>query len=586
MIPEEVIQKVRDTANIREIVEEYVPLRKTGRNWVGLCPFHSEQDPSFTVSEEKQLFHCFGCNEGGDVFRFLMKLKGLSFIEAIKYVADRYGIDIPQKPLSKKEKEKHKEKDLLLKANKEASLFYHDLLLNSSEGEKPLKYLISRGITEDIIRSFKIGWAPDSWEKLVNYLKNKDIPEDIAEKAGLIVKRTSSKGYYDRFRARIIFPIENIHGDIVALGGRVIDDSLPKYLNSPETPVYQKSQLLYGLYKAKEAIRKKGIGIVVEGYLDLISLFQYGIENVVATLGTALTEKHISLLKRHSRKWVLIFDGDSAGIKAALRTLPLFFKASLDVKVLNLPDEHDPDSFIRSEGKEKFLDLIEDASSGLDFAIKKAIEQHRNKEGVLDIDGKLSVVDTLIPILSVVGDPVLQSLMVGKVSQVLSIREENLLKKLKLASKSKNFKKSNKLNNKNINIKTNNKAEEQLLGFLILYPDYQSEFMNFEIEQWLNTPNLRSLWLIIKDIYYTSGPVDLNKLYEQLEEESERYSLVSKLIRQFPPIEDVDAVAEELKEFCQKKRKKILRQQLLEQLKESPMEEQTLWLKRLRELQG
>ncbi len=582
MIPEEVIQKVRDTANIREIVEEYVPLRKAGRNWVGLCPFHSENDPSFTVSEEKQLFHCFGCNEGGDIFRFLMKLKGLSFIEAVKYLAERYGIDIPQKPLSKKEKEKRKEKDLLLKANKEASLFYHNLLLNSPEGEKGLNYLFNRGIKKETIISFKIGWAPESWDRIVNYLKNKNITEDIAQKAGLIVKRSSSKGYYDRFRSRIIFPIEDINGDIVAIGGRVIDDGLPKYLNSPETPIYQKSHILYGLYKAKEAIRKKGTGIVVEGYLDLISLFQQGIENVVATLGTALTTQHITLLKKHARNWILIFDGDSAGIKAALRALPLFFKASLNVKVLNLPDNHDPDSFIRTEGKEKFLTLLEKAPSGLDFAINKAIEQHKNKEGLLDIERKLDVIETLIPILSAVEDPVLQSLMVGKVAQILSIREESLLKKLRIEST--NNKPSN-LMKKDFEKRPINKAEEQLIGFLLLYPEYQKEFLSFEIEQWLDSSRLRNLWLIIKDLYYTKGAIGIDEIYEYLEEDSSIYSLVSKIIREFPPIEDKKHVVKELKEFCNKKRIKILREQLLEQLKESPFEEQTLWLKRLKELQ-
>ncbi len=582
MIPEEVIQKVRDTANIREIVEEYVPLRKAGRNWVGLCPFHTENDPSFTVSEEKQLFHCFGCHEGGDIFKFLMKIKGVSFIEAVKYVASRYGIDIPEKPLTKKEKKKKREKDLLLIANKEASNFYHNLLLDSIEGEKALKYLIDRGITTSTIKSFYIGWAPDVWDKLVNYLKNRGISEQVAERAGLIIKRPSSRGYYDRFRARIIFPIEDIKGDIVALGGRVIDDSLPKYLNSPETPIYQKSQVLYGLFKTKEHIRRSGLGIVVEGYLDLISLFQHDIKNVVATLGTALTEEHVSILKRHARNWILIFDGDQAGTKAALRALPLFLKASINVKVLNLPDEHDPDSFIRNKGKERFLSLLEKAQSGLDFAINKAIEQYKNN-GTLDIEAKSNVVEMLLPLLSAVSDPVLQALMVGRVSQVLSIREENILRKLEIVSKPKR----NITKNKTTDTKRrSNKAEEQLLGFLILYPEYQSEFLKFELEQWLESPEILSLWLLIKDLYYSTGPVDLNKLYAQLEEGSEKYFLVSKLIRNFPPIEDVGSVCEELKLFCKKKRNKVLKQQLLEQLKSSPIEEQTLWLKRLKELKN
>ncbi len=577
MIPEEVIQRIRETANIREVVEEYVPLRKAGRNWVGVCPFHADTDPSFTVNEDKQFFYCFGCGEGGNVFKFIMNLKGLTFIEAVKYLAKRYAIDIPERPLTSFQREKQHLKDILLRVNEEAANFYSNLLEKSDKAKSARLYLKNRGINAYIIKKFRLGWAPDMWDSLINHLKSKNFPLEAAEKAGLIVAKNSGTGYYDRFRSRIIFPIQDLDGNTIALGGRLVSEGRPKYLNSPETSIYHKGKTLYGLYETKEYIRKSGLGIVVEGYMDLLALVQEDIKNVIATLGTALTPEHIGILKRQARNWVLLFDGDSAGTKAALRALPLFFSAGLNVKVLTLPDNHDPDSFVKRNGREQLLSLIESSPSGIDFAVDYAVRSFGT-----DIEGKRSTVDLLLPMLGAVSDPVLQALMVGRVAQKLGLPEESILKKLEQTPQQRT---SGKDTQKPANKSKINRAEAQLLGFLILYPDYQPQFMELNLEQWLTDQVLKEIWSVIQDANSSANkPIDITQLLNRVSNE-EATQLIGKIARNLPPIDQPEEMANELREFCKKRHNKILRQQLLEQVRVCESEEQKVWLERLQRLQ-
>ena len=316
-IPEDKISEIKNAADIVDVVSESVLLKKAGKNFIGLCPFHSEKTPSFTVSSDKQIFHCFGCGTGGNVFSFMMKQEGLSFPEAARHLAKRYGVDIPDRPLSPEQKKKISEREKLLDINRRAGGFYHQALLDSRYGKQARSYLSTRGISQKTIDDFKLGYARDGWDHLLGFFSINRVSPILLEKSGLIVPRKNKSGHYDRFRNRIIFPIFNVNTQIVGFGGRVLDDSLPKYLNSPETTLYNKSRSLYGIHRAKDKCRATGTVYIVEGYLDLLALHQHGIENSVATLGTALTADHVKLLTRYSGQntWIFVEKMCSARIK-------------------------------------------------------------------------------------------------------------------------------------------------------------------------------------------------------------------------------------------------------------------------------
>jgi len=512
-IPEDVLRSVLEASDIRQVVGEYVSLKKRGRNWIGLCPFHPDKDPSFSVSEEKQKFYCFGCGEGGDVFKFLMKMQGMSFVEAVKALADRYGIIIPERPRSSRDQKRRLEAEELVSLNLAAAGFYHQNLLHSSGAGDARAYLEGRGLKSGIISRFRLGWADDRWDGLINYLKTEGLSLDKAEKAGLIVSRKSGKGHYDRFRGRIIFPILGRSGKVVALGGRILGDGQPKYLNSPETPVYNKSKVLYGLFQNKGAIRRAGRGYVVEGYMDLLALAQSDIDQVVATLGTALTEDHVRRLKGLCRDWILVFDGDAAGVKAALRALPFFYKLDLRVRVLNLPAEDDPDSFVRREGRKAWESLADTAGSGLDFAIQQGLLSYGK-----DPEGKFRTLEDVLLIL--------QSVSPG------------------------------------------NRAEAKLIGFLLGHPQYMESFLDAGLDLWLEVPSLRDLWMAMSHLYSMSGDLNLSELYNQLEPVPELKALAMRLSADLSPFKDKEQeMLSGLKRYCEGRRNKVLRWHVLEQIK-------------------
>ncbi len=544
-----------------------MPLKKSGRNWIGLCPFHPDKDPSFSVSEEKQIFHCFGCGEGGDVFKFLMKMQGMSFVEAVKALANRYGIIIPEKPRSSRDQKRHIETEELVSLNLAAAEFYHQNLLHSPGASDARAYLEKRGLKSDIISEFRLGWANDRWDDLINHLKTEGLSPDRAEKAGLIVSRESGKGYYDRFRGRIIFPILDRSGKVVALGGRILKDGHPKYLNSPETPVYNKSRVLYGLSQNKGAIRRVGKGYVVEGYMDLLALAQFDINQVVATLGTALTENHAKQLRGLCKDWVLVFDGDAAGVKAAIRALPFFYKLNLRVRVLNLPAEDDPDSFVGREGKEAWKALVDTAGTGLDFAIQQGLASYGK-----DPEGRFKTTEDVLSILQPVSDPVRKSLLVGHVAQKLGIREESLWERLNAGNSSTvvpNIRKRYELSVKAKSPKgPENMAEAKLIGFLLGHPRYMKTFLEAGLDLWLEVPSLRGLWMAMSHLYSMSGNLNLSDLYDQLEPVPELKALAMRLAADFSPFEDMEEeMLSGLKRYCEDRRNKVLRWNVLEQIK-------------------
>jgi DNA primase len=364
-IPENTIDEIRNSANVLDIVSGYVQLRKRGKNFIGLCPFHQEKTPSFTVSEDKQIFHCFGCGVGGNVFKFLMEYKSISFVEAVQEVAEAVGIKISF------DKETYSEEQSIQETyfdiNVLAAKYFSNNLLNSNDGETARSYFKNRNIKVQTQKQFGLGYAKPEWENVLLYLQENKVDLEKALELGLIDKRDDG-GYYDKFRGRIIFPIFSPNGRVIAFGGRILEDAkVAKYLNSPESIIYSKRRSLYGLFHSKEEIRSGSKAILVEGYMDLISLFQHGIKNVVASSGTSLTEEQAQLLSRFTKNIIVLFDADDAGQKAALRSIEILLKQDFDVRVVLLPDKEDPDSFINKHGKEKFDEVINHAPNFLEF---------------------------------------------------------------------------------------------------------------------------------------------------------------------------------------------------------------------------
>lgn len=374
MFTEDLIRRVRDSVDIVELISGYLSLKKTGKNHTGLCPFHAEKTPSFNVNSDKQIFHCFGCGVGGDAFKFLELQEGLNFPEAVKTLANRAGISLPADSASRTQDKKSEDERKALFAIVADAAEYFQQELAGPAGSTARAYLAKRGVSESTITDFSLGYARPEWDGLLRHLKQKGYGLGLLEKAGLIIKRNEGEGYYDRFRGRIIFPIRDMSGQVIAFGGRVMDDSLPKYLNSPETPLYSKSNVLYCLDKAKDAGRKQGYFIIVEGYLDALACHQYGVKNAIATLGTALTDGHMRLMKRFAQKIVLIFDPDPAGVKATMRGLDLFVSSNMKVNVVSLPDGNDPDTFLQKQGAEAFAGCLRGSVKFMDFVLGQVVK--------------------------------------------------------------------------------------------------------------------------------------------------------------------------------------------------------------------
>jgi len=455
----DLLEEIRNRCDIVDIISEYVHLKPAGKGFKGLCPFHEEKTPSFMVSPEKQLFHCFGCGEGGNVFNFLMKYEKLSFFEAVKMLAQKSGVPLPVD--EEKEDILHKKKERLYKLNNLVANYYRECLFRTNQGKKIINYLKKRGINDTSVEKYKLGYAPPGWDALTNFLKKKGYSYEELIKAGLIKKSKTEGKYIDYFRDRIIFPIFNLSGRVIGFGGRVLDDSLPKYINSPETLVYNKGSNLYSLNFAREDIRKKNYIIIVEGYTDVLITQQYEFNNIAASLGTALTTKQIDLIKRFTDTVLIAYDADSAGNMATLRSLDLLVKAGLEVKVIDLPLGYDPADFLIKKGRETFQNLIDRSLSLIDYKLKLLY----SKYSIKTIEGKVKVVKGILPTLSVIGNEVELRAQTKKISDELKLSEEAILieiKKYKRGSKdfSQNF---IKLNSESGNIK----AEKILIGCML-----------------------------------------------------------------------------------------------------------------------
>lgn len=374
-IDDEKIRSVRDRIDIVDVIGRYLPLKKSGANFQGLCPFHQEKTPSFNVNSPRQIFHCFGCGVGGDVFKFLMRVEGLSFPEAVRRLGEQVGIDIVEEELTPEELKTRDQRATLYRINQTACDLYASLLIEAPEGGAGRRYLRQRGYDGQAVRTFNLGFAPDAWTTLVQHLvQNSFQPTDI-QQTGLTRPGKTGRGDYDLFRNRLLFPIHDLQGRVVAFGGRVLDDSLPKYMNSPESPIYHKGEILYGLHQAKDAMRQSGEVLVVEGYFDVLALHRAGFANCLATCGTALTAEHARLLKRFADKVLLVFDQDSAGRQATFRAMDALLPGGLEIVVVDMPTGADPDSLIMERGAAGFQTCLDSARPVLEVFLDQQLQQ-------------------------------------------------------------------------------------------------------------------------------------------------------------------------------------------------------------------
>jgi DNA primase len=421
--------RVKQQADIVRVIGEYVQLKKAGQNYRGLCPFHSEKSPSFNVHPVRQIYHCFGCQVGGDVFKFVMEMEKCPFPEAIRIVAEKCGIAVPApRERSPEERKENQQRTLLIEMHRVAQSFFAKNLENTSEGKVARAYLEDRGLTKAVIEQFGIGYAPSGGDILLRQLKTK-YPDKLLVESGLISRDQSNNRLFDRFRRRITFPIANESGKIVAFGCRALGDDMPKYLNSPETPIYSKSNLLYHLDRAKDALRRSDFAILVEGYMDAIAVARAGISNVVASCGTALAEPQIKLLSRFTRRVIVNYDPDTAGQTATERSISLLLEQDFEVRVLALPGKADPDKFIREQGKDAYIKLLKESPPYVDYLIARA-----RRMDLTTGEGKRNAVNFLLPYVQKIPNRLLRSEWATRIAQQLRLDEPVLRAELNKAA--------------------------------------------------------------------------------------------------------------------------------------------------------
>ncbi len=421
--------RVKQQADIVRVIGEYVQLKKAGQNFRGLCPFHSEKSPSFNVHPVRQIYHCFGCGVGGDVFKFVMEMEKCPFPEAIRIVAEKSGIAVPApRERSPEERRENQQRALLIEMHRVAQSFFVKNLENTSEGKVARAYLEDRGLNKEVIEQFGIGYAPSGGDILLRQLKTR-YPDKLLVESGLISREQSGTRLFDRFRRRITFPIANESGKIVAFGCRALGDDMPKYLNSPETPIYSKSNVLYHLDRAKDALRRSDFAILVEGYMDAIAVARAGVSNVVASCGTALAEPQIKLLSRFTRRVIVNYDPDTAGQTATERSISLLLEQDFEVRVLALPGKADPDKFIREQGKDAYIKLLKESPPYVDYLIARA-----RRMDLTTGEGKRNAVNFLLPYVQKIPNRLLRSEWATRIAQQLRLDEPVLRSELAKAA--------------------------------------------------------------------------------------------------------------------------------------------------------
>jgi DNA primase len=550
-IPEEIIDEVRQSNDVVEVLGQYLSLKKTGSTYKALCPFHQERTPSFVVTPVKQIWHCFGCGKGGNVISFLMEHDKVSFIEALRTLAKRANITLPTS-----DDYKEGAHDLLYQANEFAAKFFQERLA-SGIGTAAREYLKNRGISDQSIEFFRLGYAPNAWEDLIKAAGKPGLSLQLLKEAGLIIARDESNGYYDRFRHRIIFPIFSLSGRVIGFGGRSLEQNpQAKYLNSPETPIYHKGRGFYGFCQAKSPVQDAGKAILVEGNFDLIIPYQHGFKNILATSGTALSSDQAKLLSRYAKQAVICYDPDAAGQNATDRAIPLLLEAGVDVKVAVLPPEMDPDLAIRREGEQAFAVIIESAISFIEFKVMRA----RLMSDLSQVADKSALVNNLLNLLALVSDPVKRRLYIKELSEAAGLEESFVLD---LARKKDGLKPEGN----NQDAPQNNKPnwEGEILSILLRRPESIDTILPELSSQGLASPRLIGLIKKLGAIYQDTGRLDGAGLMMKFEDREEQSLLSGSLVHKDLPDDSLDSAdndAQLLSDYIAKLRKQNLKPRL------------------------
>jgi DNA primase len=549
------VQLVKEAADIVEVIGELVNLKKAGANYKGRCPFHNEKTPSFTVSPTRRSFHCFGCNEGGDIFSFYMKYHNATFPEALKDLAKRYGVTLQEKPLSHADQAKAKQRTGLYNVLERGATVFHELLLTDPRGEVARKYLKERDISDEVIRRFRLGYAPDSWDYLTTKITiSKD--QELALEAGLIVKKDRG-GFYDRFRDRLLCPIMDMTGQVAGFSGRILGEGQPKYMNSPENPVYDKGRLLFGLFQNRKSIRKNGRCLLVEGNFDLLALTSHGLDYCAAPLGTALTMPQVRALKGYAKEVIILFDGDAAGLKAAMRAIPIFLTEQVEAKVCILPEGHDPDTFIREFGTEVLELELQNATTLPEFFFERLSAEHGT-----GLEGKARIASELKTLARELDDNQFQkTVFISHFSQKLGIPIDQMDKAVATAKKQP-YRQEKSAEGKPVELPL---KQKQLLEFLIIFPEYLQKFLEAGIEEVVESSVGKNILHHLKE-FTREGAGSLEQLLD-LADGPER-SFISRLLITSPSYsdEDRDEAAAEKLAWLHNNRLRETREDLTEQI--------------------
>ncbi|OGP57386.1 MAG: DNA primase [Deltaproteobacteria bacterium RBG_13_52_11b] len=559
---EDKVSEIRERSNILEVVSDYVTLKKAGKNHRGLCPFHSEKTPSFMVNEEKQIFHCFGCGAGGNVFTFLMKAGNLTFPQAVEELAKRYGIRLPSREPSPAQKREVEKKEVLFQINRIACDYFHDLLTRRREGEIGRRYLSQRGAKDEMIEEHRLGYAPDAWNGLVGHLQEKKVRLEFASELGLIFPKKKG-GWYDAFRGRILFPIFDVHGRIVGFGGRLIGQGEPKYLNSPESTIYHKGEILYGLQAAKSSIQEKDSVMIAEGYFDLLALHQNGFKQSVATLGTALTPHHIRTLKRYTKNLVTLFDSDEAGAKANLRSLPLFLEEEVAAKAIFLPKGQDPDEFLRKGNSKEFERRAAGAVPLIDFFFEWLLKNHDMKS----IEGKVKVAQEGLGMIGRIPNPIRRNFYKKALAERLNV-PQSFLDEAPSSRKTGSFEEGKA--SKTEVLERLPRSEEMVVGLMLHHPEWIPTISETGILQEFENPALKRMADVLKDLFEKKGKLDISEAMGSVDDPV-RDGLSRLLFQQSDPAA-AGSPERILKDCIQSIRKKKLRRdegELLKKIREA-----------------
>jgi len=531
------IARIKDAVNLVTIVSEVLALKKTGRHYQGLCPFHPEKTPSFMVNEEKQIFHCFGCGLGGNVFTFLMHYHHLSFPETVSELAQRLGVPLPKTSSARPTEEEPGLKEALRSLQAQAAEYYHHLLLTEKAGRKGREYLTYRKMNRKMAEEFYLGYAPEGWDHLVSFFKNKSIPLPLLEQSGLIIKKEKG-GHYDRFRNRLIFPIFDDRRQVIGFGGRALGEETPKYLNSPESPIFNKGQILYGLSQAKASIRGLNQVVVVEGYFDLLSLHLHGFKQAVATLGTALGSYQIRKLKGLAEDLILLFDGDQPGIQAALRSVSLFEQERVSARIKVLPSDTDPDSYLFQVGPERFSAELQQAEPMMTFFINRQVGEVGPR-----VQDQARMVDRLVPHLKGLTSEWERAYYVGLVSQKLKIPESVIWRTMKGSMTGEKISKGTEKSLKEGQIPG---LEWHVIEALLRIPQAPLLLLNKDRTDLFETPEARSIYKTMAELYRQNGKVDPSLLLNKLEDQTLRNQISVLAFRGFIESKDEEPFLSDL----------------------------------------